>query len=593
MRLIFIIFYIITLISTTVSADQNKIFSTIPYIVSRKNIDTLKIKCNVPDGYEKCIVYARGTNQEWKFYKSQIIQETVVEIDLGEQNSELIEYMLSFQNSNSVAYNIYTHGGKIKPFEIVSKFPRDRNKKVLLLIDKNLKIELEDEIITLKKDLITEGYDVILKTTIYTSNYDDVEYKADVINNKSIIQSCQGLTHCIIIGNVSVPYSGFQSPDNHLNHLGAWPMDYFYFSPNTANKSWTDSVDISPVDTNGSYPYGRNLNKPNDGKYDLSDVSGVSYYNSWPDPISIAFGRIQFKESDTSKSLSYYKSYFARNHAYRNGDIKIDKYINAYDDFEKNGIGFNFLRHIISSFDRNQYDIEQNQFLWRINLNDKNTLITYGSGSGNYMDSSLGSWEHNLNNKSQAYFNFIFGSYFGDWDNPKNYLKSFNYNRGLVTAWAGWGNLRLHNLTVGKSVGEIILTYQNNIQKDLPDYNPSNINSNYVYPTRPTTQILGDPTLTIYPKKFNDIKYSKIDNGEWVTYNVQYTQDPYSKHFLYTSYSLDGPYYLESSSWSSGIRVSWPSKKGFYKKYFMVKKYYKEISNGTEFFRFDKGVLLE
>ena len=137
------------------------------------------------------------------------------------------------------------------------------------------------------------------------------------------------------------------------------------------------------------------------------------------------------------------------------------------------------------------------------------------------------------------------------------------------------------------------MTYQNNIQKDLPDYNPSNINSNYTYPTRPITQILGDPTLTIYPKKFNDIKYSKVDNGEWVIYNVEYKQDPYSKHFLYTSYSLDGPYYPESSSWSSGIRVSWPSKKGFYKKYFMVKKYYKEISNGTEFFRFDKGVLLE
>jgi hypothetical protein len=66
---------------------------------------------------------------------------------------------------------------------------------------------------------------------------------------------------------VPVPYSGFNNPDGHTDHRGAWPTDTYYADINGA---WTDAT-VNDVTSSNS----KNHNIPGDGKYDQDQIPSL------------------------------------------------------------------------------------------------------------------------------------------------------------------------------------------------------------------------------------------------------------------------------------------------------------------------------
>jgi hypothetical protein len=84
-----------------------------------------------------------------------------------------------------------------------------------------------------------------------------LKYNEDVTNTKLLL----------LLGNVPVPYSGFNNPDGHTDHRGAWPTDTYYADINGA---WTDAT-VNDVTSSNS----KNHNIPGDGKYDQDQIPSL------------------------------------------------------------------------------------------------------------------------------------------------------------------------------------------------------------------------------------------------------------------------------------------------------------------------------
>jgi hypothetical protein len=85
----------------------------------------------------------------------------------------------------------------------------------------------------------------------------------------------------------------------------------------------------------------------------------------------------------------------------------------------------------------------------------------------------------------------LFGSYFGDWDVPDNFLRAplATTTYGLTCAWVGFIHWFAHHMGLGETIGYSARLSQNN----SGDYSP-------VYGSRIIAMaLMGDPTLRLYP----------------------------------------------------------------------------------------------
>ena len=91
----------------------------------------------------------------------------------------------------------------------------------------------------------------------------------------------------------------------------------------------------------------------------------------------------------------------------------------------------------------------------------------------------------------QGIFTFLFGSYFGDWDSPNNFMRSALGSGTILTcAWAGRPGWQMQHMAMGEHIGFSSLLSQNN---------------NTLYINSPNGRrgvhaaLMGDPTLVMYP----------------------------------------------------------------------------------------------
>jgi hypothetical protein len=77
-------------------------------------------------------------------------------------------------------------------------------------------------------DLIADGWTVAC-TTAARHNFANPGYSTSLQNIKNYISGQSGVKGVLIIGHVTIPYSGWQASDGH-SHNGAWPADMFYGS---------------------------------------------------------------------------------------------------------------------------------------------------------------------------------------------------------------------------------------------------------------------------------------------------------------------------------------------------------------------------
>lgn len=388
--------------------------------------------------------------------------------------------------------------------------------KIIVVVDSALTASRAYVNQTYINDLIGDGWLVIKKEVDRNTAVTDVkdfivdQYHQDPGNIKAVV----------LVGHVPVPYSGDLNPDGHPDHLGAWPADAFY---GEMDGNWTD-VAINDTVSTGS----RNDNIPGDGKYDQTLL---------PSAVELQVGRIDmanmpaFSTPEDSLVLNYLK----HNHDFRTGQLTfvsralIDDNFGAFSGEAFAASAWKNFQPLVGPFRVEEAD-------YFTTMDTASYLWSYGCGGGSYTScSGVGNTSSFLHSNLQTAFTMLFGSYFGDWDSPNNFLRAPLTNNALASCWSGRPHWVFHHMGLGETIGYSAMTTQNNTSLYFQNYAGSFVH----------IALMGDPTLhqfvvpppasLVLSEVSNTVTLSWLAATELpVAYNIYRTED------LNTPFSLIG-----------------------------------------------------
>ncbi|MBK8556833.1 MAG: SprB repeat-containing protein [Lewinellaceae bacterium] len=339
----------------------------------------------------------------------------------------------------------------------------------LVVIDSTFKQALAPEIARLLADIQADGWQ---GQAIYIDRNDLVPTVKAYI--KSWAETHPDNNQCLLLfGRVPVPYAGFIAPDGHDDHRGAWPCDGFYAN---LDGTWTDqTINVT------SPPGTRNDNVPGDGKFDNS---------VFPTPIKLQVGRVDFsnmtKFPESEEQLL--RRYLDKDHAWRTGMMPMLERGLVDNNFpaDLDGFGEAGWKNFTPMFGfSNVKDLP-----YRQTLSNQSYMWSYGCGGGGPESASDISSTMNFTTDSlQMAFTMIFGSYFGDWDYPNDFLRGAIASRTcLISTWGNRPVWFLHHMALGEHIGYSALTTMTNLGLHTPRYYGSMIHS----------ALMGDPTLRMH-----------------------------------------------------------------------------------------------
>ncbi len=350
--------------------------------------------------------------------------------------------------------------------------PNHHRGACLVVIDKRFELTLALETERLLHDLTCDGWQA--DTLFVHVNEPVVQVKNAIMEWR---QKTPSANHALfLLGRVPVPYSGDIAPDGHHgDHRGAWPCDGFY---GTLDGVWTDQAI-----QNTTAPGSRNDNIPGDGKYDN---------NVYPSEMLFQIGRVDFsnmtKFSETEEQLL--RRYLNKNHAWRHGRTPVSErglVDNNFGDIE--GLGQTGWRNFAAMF-----GIQKVKDLpYRQTLTNQSYMWSYGCGGGGPESASdISSTTFFTTDSLQTNFTLLFGSYFGDWDYPNNFLRGAIASRTCLAA--AWGNRPvwfLHHMAMGEPIGYAAKITMNNRGLYTPRF----------YGGYVSTALMGDPTIRMHVLK--------------------------------------------------------------------------------------------
>jgi hypothetical protein len=120
----------------------------------------------------------------------------------------------------------------------------------------------------------------------------------------------------ILLGHVTIPYSGTSGADGHGNHAGAWPADMLYGEMDAG--IWDIPANDTGAITNG-LAFWANWNLPNDGKYWVSSTHDLG------EDLELFVGRIDFANlpsfgtttAASAPEVNLISQYMTKNENYR------------------------------------------------------------------------------------------------------------------------------------------------------------------------------------------------------------------------------------------------------------------------------------
>lgn len=351
----------------------------------------------------------------------------------------------------------------------IRRAPVHHSGTCLVVIDHRFQQSLSFEISRLMLDMEAEGWYV---DTIYIDRNASVKNVKENIRSWAVQQRDTNQA-VFLLGRVPVPYAGEIVPDgHHSDHKGAWPCDGYYADPHGL---WTDQT----VNTNIP-PGTRNDNLPGDGKFDNNVI---------PAPVEIQIGRVDFanmtKFSESEEQML--RRYLEKDHQWRSGLIQAKERAlvdNNFRDIE--GLGSVGWKNFVPMFGYSQVkDVE-----FRQTLSNQSYLWAYGCGGGGPESASDISSTTNFTNDSlQTIFVMMFGSYFGDWDYPNNFLRAAIASRTcLASTWGNRPSWMFHHMALGEPIGYAAQITMNNRGLYYPPF----------YGGYAHTALMGDPTIKMY-----------------------------------------------------------------------------------------------
>ncbi len=383
----------------------------------------------------------------------------------------------------------------------------------LVVIDSTFKQTLTPKIARLLADIQADGWQT---QALYIDRNDPVPTVKAYIKFWAETHPDNNQT-LLLFGRVPVPYAGFIAPDGHDDHRGAWPCDGFYAN---LDGIWTDQT------LNVTSPPGtRNDNTPGDGKFDNS---------FFPTAIKLQVGRVDFSNMTAfpESEEQLLRRYLDKDHAWRTGMMPMleqglvdNNFPAALDGFGEAGwknftpmFGFSKVKDLP----------------YRQTLANQSYMWSYGCGGGGPQSASDISSTTNFTTDSlKTAFTMIFGSYFGDWDYPNNFLRGAIASRTCLAST--WGNRPvwfLHHMALGEHIGYSALVTMTNLGLHTPRYYGSMIHS----------ALMGDPTLRMH-------MFRPVENLQASQAGLQVQldwQDPASAlgYFVYKKTPADTAYQL-------------------------------------------------
>lgn len=445
---------------------------------------------------------------------------------------------------------------------------------VLLLIEQELSSEIGSKIYRLRDDLIEEGWDVVIRYTPRTEEFNGKAVK-DV---KNIIleeynKNPNNLTTVLLLGRIAVPYSGNFSengtypPDGHVpGHDGAWPADVYY---GIMNESYfTDSY------VNNTAGHEQNHNIVGDGKFDET----VYQYET----VNLRIGRVDlynmpafYNDSlKTGSELDLVSQYLDKDHNYRTGKVN---YTNRGLIFD----GFGGMQEAFASSGWRNFgcfftpdSVRKQNY---IKVEDSTiSLWAYACAGGTYNgfgSANNGKTVDLANHDINAVFTLMFGSWFGDWDYKDAFLRAPLASKpyALTCAWSGRPHWYLHHMGLGETIGYAAQLSQNNWTEYIPNLYQNANKQLFIYAVGMKNihiALMGDPTLRMYmervptPKNLviNQIADNKVelnwespDNGENIEYFIYRAISPLdggnsiSKYTIINSEPLNQNSFIDST----------------------------------------------
>jgi len=380
----------------------------------------------------------------------------------------------------------------------------------ILLIEKSLTTNLTAEIETFKLDLLADGWKVVSTNAHRHVDFDAngfpaTNYLAELETNKFFIKNqwqanSNGTNVVIILGHVTVPYSGIAHEDGHPEHHGAWPADAWY---GDMDGTWTDSL----TNLNSYFS-----NRPSDGKWDQNALPGNGR-------LELPVGRIDFHNllsfknkpaannatTDYQVELELLKNYLAKDMAYRRGQLgafleSSTSYVHEVGFlrlFESQARIANWLTgQPIDLADTGQdlFTLSGTARLWGLHGGDGQFDSVLGAGSilRNAQDLA------NRSIKANAAFLFLHGSWFPDWNfTPTEQLLRASLTAATTGMAVMWAGPDFSNSLTDAAAAGTWLTSTMGVGGALADV----LKDTFAGPVQQscrTTFILGDPTLRAF-----------------------------------------------------------------------------------------------
>lgn len=340
----------------------------------------------------------------------------------------------------------------------------------LVLIERSIVNTLSFEIARLMDDLQGDGWNV---DTISVERTEAVpQVKTKILNWLQNISD--GQKALFILGRVPVPYSGDIATDgHHSDHRGAWPCDGYY---GTIDGLWTDQTV-----NNKTAASSRNDNIPGDGKFDNNVI---------PSKVHFLIGRVDFSNMNKfpESEEQLLKRYLDKNHAWRIGKMKMEErgLIDNNFPLDLEALGQSGWKNFAVMFGINNVK----ELPYRQTLSNQSYLWSYGCGGGGPEGASDITNTTNFTTDSlQTLFTMLFGSYFGDWDYPNNFLRAAIASRTcLNSTYGNRPNWLFHHMALGEPIGYAAQLAMNNRGLYAPRF----------YGGYASTALMGDPTICMH-----------------------------------------------------------------------------------------------
>jgi len=417
--------------------------------------------------------------------------------DTNVEIGKTYEYRLVSMKGFLFAGNEYLWAGIRVP-------PVENRGKIVLLVEAEIVDELRNELETLRRDLIGDGWSVLRRDVSRNATPQEARqlvldaYGADPGNVKAVF----------LLGRLPVFDSGSDNiaPDMHKDQFGKWPADAYY----GYMSDWTDSS-----------------------------------VNTIPGPVALQVGRADFDGMPAfqKSAVELLRQYLNKNHRYRTGKMTTQKDC-LIDDVFKSAGGEAFSRTIYRTCSAiwgenasitDNYPEIQHSYTWGSYTGPGGrTSVTSVTGTP-LTTTAIAGWSENVG----TIFSIAFGSYFGKWDHPDNLLRAFlaTPNHGLASMWSGRPLWYLHHMALGETIGYSARLTMNNGAGNSATYMPLGTFARGTH-----IALMGDPTLRMFPVlPASNLRAEDVDGKVKLKWDASRDKKA-TEYYIYGAHDEGGPY---------------------------------------------------